>query len=119
LLGIQTAGLAEAVAFAEGAGVDRELLLTALDNSGWRSPVLSFRSEFMRKRSYEPAGFRATLMHKDLQLADEEARSFSVDLPLVEAAAQRFAEAIEAGRGDEDAAVVVELTSSRSSAVRS
>ncbi|HEY4454242.1 MAG TPA: NAD(P)-dependent oxidoreductase [Pseudonocardiaceae bacterium] len=119
LLGIQTAGLAEAVAFAEGAGVDRDLLLTALDNSGWRSPVLSFRSEFMRKRAYEPAGFRATLMHKDLQLADEEARSFSVDLPLVEAAAQRFAEAIDAGRGDEDAAVVVELTSSRSPAVQS
>ncbi|HEU5106994.1 MAG TPA: NAD(P)-dependent oxidoreductase, partial [Micromonosporaceae bacterium] len=55
LLGIQTAALAETVSFAESAGLDRELLLGALDNSGWRSPILSFRAEFMRRREYTPA----------------------------------------------------------------
>jgi 3-hydroxyisobutyrate dehydrogenase-like beta-hydroxyacid dehydrogenase len=109
LLGIQTAALAETVAFAESAGLDRELLLDALDNSGWRSPILSFRSQFMRRREYTPAGFRTVLMQKDLTLAREEAAAHGVRLPLVETSASRFGEAIAAGRGDDDAAVVAEL----------
>ena len=109
LLGIQTAALAETVSFAESAGLDRELLLGALDNSGWRSPILSFRAAFMRRREYVPAGFRTVLMQKDLTLAQQEAAAHGVLLPLVTASAQRFAEAIASGRGDEDAAVVAEL----------
>lgn len=111
LLGVQTAGLAEAVAFVEGAGMDRELLLAALENSGWRSPVLGFRAEFMRRRSYEPAGFRSTLMHKDLQLVHEEAAAYGVDLPLTSRTVERFSQVVAAGRGDEDAAVIVEFRS--------
>lgn len=111
LLGVQTAALAETVGFAESAGIDRELLLTALDNSGWRSPVLSFRSEFMRSRVYRPAGFRATLMQKDLRLADETATEHGVTLPLTRLAADRFGAVISAGRGDDDAAAVVDVPS--------
>lgn len=109
LLGVQTAGLADAVSFAEAAGLDRELLLDALNNSGWRSPVLSFRADFMRKREYTPAGFRTVLMAKDLRLASEEAAAHGVVLPMVERSADRFADAIATGRGDEDAAVVADV----------
>jgi 3-hydroxyisobutyrate dehydrogenase-like beta-hydroxyacid dehydrogenase len=109
LLGIQTAGLAEAAAFAEAAGLDRETLLEAVVNSGWRSPVLAFRAEFMRSRVYQPAGFRTALMHKDLDLALEQAAAYQLSVPLVEQAAKRFEAVIDAGRGDEDAAVVVEV----------
>ncbi len=109
LLGIQTAALAETVSFAESAGLDREFLLNALDNSGWRSPILSFRAAFMRRREYLPAGFRTVLMQKDLTLAQEEAAAHGVRLPLVAASAERFGEVIKSGRGDEDAAVVAEL----------
>lgn len=108
LLGVQTAGLAEAVALAEAAGVDRGLFLDALDNSGWRSPVLSFRAHYMRERRYQPAGFRAALMHKDLSLALHEAQANGVALPVVECAAQRFADVLASGRGDDDAAVLAE-----------
>jgi 3-hydroxyisobutyrate dehydrogenase-like beta-hydroxyacid dehydrogenase len=110
LLGIQTAGLAESVAFVESAGLDRELLLDALLHSGWRSPVLGFRAEFMRRRVYQPAGFRTVLMHKDLELALEQAAALRLSLPLGARAADRFGAAIGAGRGDEDAAVVAEIT---------
>jgi 3-hydroxyisobutyrate dehydrogenase-like beta-hydroxyacid dehydrogenase len=109
LLGIQTAALAETVSFAESAGLDREFLLNALDNSGWRSPILSFRAAFMRRREYLPAGFRTVLMQKDLTLAQEEAAAHGIRLPLVAASAERFSEVIKSGRGDEDAAVVAEL----------
>lgn len=111
LLGVQTLGLAEAVEFAEAAGLDRELLLNALESSGWRSPVLSFRADFMRRRAYQPAGFRSALMYKDLNLAAREAASQRLDLPLVRCAADRYETVISAGRGDDDAAVVVEVRS--------
>jgi 3-hydroxyisobutyrate dehydrogenase-like beta-hydroxyacid dehydrogenase/SAM-dependent methyltransferase len=108
LLGVQTVALSEAVSFAEAGGLDRDLLLTAIMKSGWRSPMLNFRAEFMRTRRYEPAGFRAALMAKDLQLALQEAGAGGLDLPLTGRAAQRYAQVIAAGRGDKDAAVVVE-----------
>lgn len=111
LLGVQTAGLGEAVAFAEGAGLDRELLLDALEGSGWRSPVLSFRAGFMRRRTYRPAGFRSALMHKDLRLAREEAAARGVELPVTGCALDRFALLVAAGHGDRDAAAVAELRS--------
>lgn len=109
LLGVQTVGLAEAVEFAETAGLSRDLVLNALDASGWRSPVLSFRADFMRRRTYQPAGFRSVLMHKDMNLAAREAAGRNVDLPLVRCAAQRYEAVISTGRGDEDAAVVVDV----------
>lgn len=109
LLGIQIAGLAEAVVFAEAEGLDRTLLLDALDASGWRSPVLSFRGRYMRERDYQQAGFRAALMYKDLALAQAEAAAHGIRLPVTECAATRYEAAISAGRGDEDAAVVVDV----------
>ncbi|MFI0787276.1 NAD(P)-dependent oxidoreductase [Streptomyces lydicus] len=109
LLGIQTAGLAEAAAFAEAAGLDRELLLDVVLNSGWRSPVLAFRAEFMRRRVYRPAAFRTALMHKDLELALDQAAAYRRDLPLGQEALARFGSALAAGRADDDAAAVVEV----------
>jgi 3-hydroxyisobutyrate dehydrogenase len=109
LLGLQTAALAETVQFAEALGLDREALLTAIVKSGWRSPVLNFRAEFMRTRRYRPAGFRATLMAKDLRLAAEESTARGIRLPLLGRVEQWFAEAVEAGSGDQDAAVLADL----------
>ncbi|WP_262401543.1 NAD(P)-dependent oxidoreductase [Actinomadura sp. CNU-125] len=98
LLGVMTAGLAEAVAFAEHAGISRELLLTAVQKSGWRSPVLNFRAEFMRTGEYRPAGFRARLMAKDMRLAVGAAHDNGVTLPLTERTAQRYADVVDARR---------------------
>jgi 3-hydroxyisobutyrate dehydrogenase-like beta-hydroxyacid dehydrogenase len=113
MLGVQVAGLAEAVEFAEGAGLGRDLLLDAIDNSGWQSPVLAFRSGFMRQRRYSPAAFRTVLMRKDLLLAGEQARANGIDLPVVDAAVSRYDDVMAAGRGDEDAAVLVEVRRER------
>ncbi|AOS62901.1 NAD(P)-dependent oxidoreductase [Actinoalloteichus hymeniacidonis] len=109
ILGVQTAGLAEALAFAESAGLDRELVLDALDNSGWRSPVLGFRADFMRRGTFTPAGFRTELMRKDLRLVQEAAADHGFALPVVDQTARRFDTLIERGRGDDDAAAVVDV----------
>lgn len=109
LLGVQTVALAEAVSFVEAMGLSRELLLHAIENSGWSSPVLSFRSRFMRDRDYQNAGFRSALMHKDLVLARAEALERGVEMPLVRHAVDDYDLVLRAGRGDDDAAVVVEM----------
>ncbi|GAA1858960.1 NAD(P)-dependent oxidoreductase [Asanoa iriomotensis] len=109
LLGAQTAALAEAVAFCEQRGLDRDLVLAAIMNSGWRSPVLQFRADFMRNRRYDPAGFRASLMAKDLDLITTEAALGDLRLPLTETAGRLFHEAAERGLGEQDAAVVAEI----------
>lgn len=108
LLGAQTVALAEAVGFGVSAGLDRDLLLTAIANSGFSSPVLSFRAEFMQRRTYQPPAFRTSLMHKDLRLALDEADAAGVRLPVARSAADRFADLIATGHGDDDAAAVIE-----------
>lgn len=111
ILGNQIAALAEAVTFAESAGLDRNLLLSALTRSGFSSPTLAFRAELMKTRCYEPAAFRSTLMEKDLRLAVDEAASHGLELPVTAGAAGLFTEAILAGDGDKDAAIIAELRS--------
>ncbi|WP_394363397.1 NAD(P)-dependent oxidoreductase [Amycolatopsis sp. SB7-3] len=107
LLGAQTVALAEAVAFAAVAGLDRGTLLDTVLSSGVRSPVLAFRAEFMRTGSYEPAAFRARLMEKDVRLLLSEAQGAGVTLPLADTLAHRYAGVVAAGDGDQDAAVVL------------
>jgi 3-hydroxyisobutyrate dehydrogenase-like beta-hydroxyacid dehydrogenase len=109
LLGAQLASLAEAVAYGEQAGLDRDMLLTAIASSGFSSRVMAFRAEFMQERRYEPAAFRARLMEKDLRLAIAEASKAGAAMPVVECTAQRFAEVVKSGDGDKDAAVILEL----------
>ncbi len=109
LLGAQTVALAEAVSFAEQAGLDRDAAIGALVNSGFSSPALAFRAEFMRARRYQPPAFRAALMEKDLRLAMASALEHGLKLPVTERAAERFAETVAAGGGDKDASAVFEL----------
>lgn len=108
ILGNQVAALAEAVRLTDGAGVDRDLFLTALTASGFSSPTLAFRAEMVRARRTEPAHFRLRLMHKDLALAVSEAAARGDELPVTAAAATRFAEGITRGHGDHDAIALID-----------
>lgn len=113
LLGVQTAALAEAVSYGVSAGLDRDLLIETIANSGFSSPALAFRAGFMRERRYEPAAFKARLMEKDLRLAVDDAVARGIPLPLTESAGGLMADAVAAGLGDQDAAVIGELPERR------
>jgi len=108
LLAAQTVAMAEAVNFGVAAGLDRDMLIEAMANSGFSSPVLSFRSEFMRTQVYEPAAFRATLMEKDLRLMATDAAELQLALPITDSLARRYAAVVAAGHGDRDAAIVID-----------
>lgn len=48
-------------------------------------------------------------MHKDLELALDQAAAYQMELPLGHEAVTRFGSALAAGHGDDDAAAVVEV----------
>ena len=56
-----------------------------------------------------PPSFALALAAKDARLVGEAAERHGADLPIARAIAERFAEATEAGHGDEDMAVVYRL----------
>lgn len=107
LLGVQLAGLAEALDIGAAGGVDRARLLEAIAGSGFSSPVLSFRAALVREDRLVPAAFRTDLMAKDLRLAEGVARDNALDAGLLAHAARRFAAVTERGDGEKDAAVVL------------
>lgn len=109
LLGVQLAGLAEAVSFGVDAGLDRDTLIELVRQSPFSSPVMSFRAPAFRERRYQPPSFRLSLMGKDLALAVDAAAAHGREIPVVAEAARRFQQAAAAGLGELDAAAIAEL----------
>jgi 3-hydroxyisobutyrate dehydrogenase-like beta-hydroxyacid dehydrogenase len=109
VLGVQVAAMAEAVTYGLRAGLDRDLLLRMLIDSGFTSLVMKFRGELMLTRAYDTAYFRGRLMEKDLRLALEGAGQTGTSLPVLASARDWFAELTSAGAGDQDAAALLEI----------
>ncbi|MDA3647659.1 NAD(P)-dependent oxidoreductase [Saccharopolyspora indica] len=110
LLGAQLASFVEAISYGENAGLERQVVLDVITaTTGFASEVMRFRAGFIERRDYEPAAFRARLMEKDLRLALQEAAELGIELPVISRTAERFADVVATGRGDQDAAVLMEL----------
>ncbi|MFD9893566.1 NAD(P)-dependent oxidoreductase [Amycolatopsis sp. NPDC059027] len=106
-LGVQLAGLAEAVDIGEAAGLDRATVLGVLGGSGYSSPVVAFRCMLAQAGRLEPAAFRLDLMAKDLGLALDLAKASGVAAPVTEASGDLFRQGAEHGLGHLDAVAVV------------
>jgi len=104
---VQVASLAEAVAWIEKSGVDRDQMLEFLKNGAGGSPLIKLISERMSRSDFTP-NFLLRLMTKDLGYAVDEAKRHSLDLTTGAAAHSVFKQAIASGHGDKDMAAVVE-----------
>lgn len=107
LCGVQVASLAEAVAWIEKSGVDRDQMLEFLKNGAGGSPLIKLISERMSRSDFTP-NFLLRLMTKDLGYAVDEAKQHSLDLVTGSAAHSVFKQAITKGQGDMDMSAVVE-----------
>ena len=107
LCGVQIASLAEAMAWIERSGLDREKALAVLNNGAPGSPLLRTVSARMSNRDYA-VNFFLELMAKDLKYAGVEASKWNVNLESARAATGLFQRAIEHGHGREDMSSVVE-----------
>jgi 3-hydroxyisobutyrate dehydrogenase len=104
-----TQGTAEAVALGKGLGVSLEQMLAALDGGPTDAPYFRMKSKLMDDGEY-PVSFTLRLAAKDAALIAEAAAQAGVDVPMIRTIAQRLAEGVDAGYGDEDMAATYRLS---------
>jgi 3-hydroxyisobutyrate dehydrogenase len=100
------AGLAEAIALAEGIGVDPAQFLTAIEGGPLGSGYASVKGPMMINRTYPPA-FPLHLLTKDVNLVAEAAVAAGVPLRLP-AAIGSLLDGVQAAHGDDDMAAIIE-----------
>jgi 2-hydroxy-3-oxopropionate reductase len=105
LLALEVQAFAEALALVTGAGVPGENLVSVMQASMGRAPVLDVKAPVMLKREYKPS-FPLRLMDKDINLAMELAKQLGVTLPAGEAAREVYDAVLSAAKGDVDYAAV-------------
>jgi len=108
LCGVQIASLAEAMAWIERSGLDREKALNVLNNGAPASPLLRTISARMANRDYA-VNFLLTLLAKDLRYASAEASKSGVTLEFALTATGLCQRALQHGHGHEDMSSIVEV----------
>jgi 3-hydroxyisobutyrate dehydrogenase len=103
LLGV----LAETIALAQAVGADPSRFLEAIEDSSVGTPYAQMKGQMMIQEDF-PTSFSLNLARKDATLLLDAAEAHGLRLPIAEAAATHFDEAINAGYGEEDMAAVYE-----------
>jgi 3-hydroxyisobutyrate dehydrogenase-like beta-hydroxyacid dehydrogenase len=107
LLGVGMQTVAEAVAFGQKAGLDRNVLLEVLAKTAVISPALTGKLGRVSQEDYSPQ-FPLELMNKDFRLILETAAEMKVPMPAT-AAAFQINSAAFGGENGGDFSIVVEL----------
>jgi 3-hydroxyisobutyrate dehydrogenase-like beta-hydroxyacid dehydrogenase len=106
MLGAAVEAMAEASAFAWRNGVAPADLLDVLTNGVFTAPAYKMYGELIAKERYEPAGFRLSLLLKDLRLALAAADAAGTPMPLADVVHGALLEGVAGGDGDRDVAVL-------------
>lgn len=101
--------LSEGLRIGEAAGVEKNLLLQLLGETGAHSFQLDARGKSMAQREYDPPRFALDLALKDLRLGCGMAHGMNVDVPLLDMVFARFGRGEAAGLGKKDCAAVHEV----------
>ncbi|MEQ4575498.1 MULTISPECIES: NAD(P)-dependent oxidoreductase [Gammaproteobacteria] len=105
--------MAEASALVQGHGVARADFLEMLTGTLFSAPAYQGYGKLIAERRYRPAGFKATLGRKDVDLALAAAQARTVPMPLAELLRAALDDAIAHGEGDADWAVLAEVAARR------
>jgi 3-hydroxyisobutyrate dehydrogenase len=97
-------GGAEALALAEGLGLDPSLLLSAVEGGPLDLPYLRVKAKAVATGNFEPS-FRLALAAKDASLIEEAAQARDLDLPLLATVNERLQQSAPE-YGDEDVIAV-------------
>lgn len=100
------AGLAEAVRFAQGAGLDPDKVFEAISGGAAQSWQMDNRWGTMVADQFD-FGFAVDWMRKDLGYALEEARRLGVTLPITALVDQFYGEVQQMGGGRQDTSAIV------------
>ncbi|MGD9529943.1 NAD(P)-dependent oxidoreductase [Pseudonocardia sp.] len=98
-----TAGVGEALALADGLGVDPQAFLDAVGGGPLDLPYLQVKAAAIRERDWTPS-FSAANAAKDAGLIVAAAEEANVRLDVAAAAGQRYRRTVELGHGEDDMA---------------
>jgi len=107
LCGVQVASLAEAMVWIERSGLNRDQALEFLKKAAPGSPLLAGISARMVEATYG-VNFLLSLMKKDMNYAQADAKTLGIELQTAAIAEARFEQAVKAGFGEKDMSAVVE-----------
>jgi 3-hydroxyisobutyrate dehydrogenase-like beta-hydroxyacid dehydrogenase len=113
MLGAAVEAMAEASAFGWRHGIAPADLLDVLTNGVFTSPAYKTYGSLIAKQRYEPAGFRLSLLLKDVRLALAAADAASVPMPLADVVHESLLEAVARGDGDRDVAALARVSMAR------
>jgi 2-hydroxy-3-oxopropionate reductase len=108
IVAVNLTALAEALTLGKKAGLDRELLLTALAGGLAGSRCLDQKKPNYVANTYNP-GFKVDLHYKDLGLIMESARALGVPLPATAVVQELFSALRARGRGGLDHSGIITL----------
>jgi len=108
LLGVGMQAIAEACAFGQKAGLDRDLLLHVLSQTAVVAPAHAGKLLRAARNDYSPQ-FPLRLMNKDLRLIVETAASRDAAMPAAQAAFQISSEALSFGAEEDFSAVIRQM----------
>jgi 3-hydroxyisobutyrate dehydrogenase len=112
LLGVFMAGIAEAVAFGEAAGVDKEKILDILAAGAGNSVVLSTKRAKILSGDFS-AHFSSTLLYKDLHYLQDMARALKRPLFTGSAVKELYALTFVEGKEDLDFSAIYDVLKKR------
>jgi L-threonate 2-dehydrogenase len=107
LVGVHIMAAAEAMSLGLAAGLDGELLVSALRDSAATSLQFQVRAPMMAAGSFEQPLAQLKMLDKDLQLIVSFAAELGSATPLLKTATEWYAKAISAGYGERDAAAII------------
>ncbi|HEY2148972.1 MAG TPA: NAD(P)-dependent oxidoreductase [Pirellulales bacterium] len=106
MLGAAVEAMAEASAMASRWGIAPADLLDVLTNGVFTAPSYQMYGEAIAKQRYDPAGFRLSLLLKDVRLALAAADAAHAPMPLAAVVHETLLEAVAHGDGNRDVAAL-------------
>ena len=96
--------LAETIAVAQALDVDPQNFFAAIEGGALDLPYARLKGRAMIERTFDDAAFRLALARKDAELVLAACADAGIELPVLEAVAERLRRAERDGHGDEDMA---------------
>ena len=109
LVAIHNASTAEAFALGVRAGLDPAQLYDTIRDGAGSSVIFDKRGRLMVEQRYYPATAKVSMFVKDVGLVQELAARFDLPTPLLDATVPLYAQAVEAGLADADAAALLDV----------
>jgi L-threonate 2-dehydrogenase len=109
LVGVHIMAAAEAISLGLAAGLDGEVLVSALRDSAATSLQFQVRAPMMARGSFEQTLAPLKMLDKDLQLIGSFASELGCATPMLKTATEWYAKAMSAGYGERDPAAMIRV----------